>query len=57
LWWTALSRFRANSIRPLTPGQPPAAFALSVRTPKIRFEDFIPSAQTGCNRAQMPPHY
>jgi hypothetical protein len=32
-------------------------FALSVRLPKIRFEDSIPRAQTGCNRAKMPPHY
>jgi hypothetical protein len=57
LWRAAFSRFRAKHIRPLTLGQPPAAFALSVRAPKLRFEDSIPRAQTGCNRAKMPPHY
>jgi hypothetical protein len=57
LWQAAFGRFRANSIRAIGPGQPPAAFALSVRLPEIRFEDSIPRAQTGCTRAKMPPHY
>lgn len=57
MWRAACSRFRANTIRALAPRQPPAAFALGVHLPEIRFEDSIPRAQTGCTRAKMPPHY
>jgi hypothetical protein len=57
LWQAALGRFCANSIRPHRSGQSPAAFALNVQAPEIRFEDSTPRAQTGCKRAKMPPHY